>query len=111
MLQTSASPDSGAAAAPFAAGTVHRCSSSLELAEHPCMLTIERIVRMAPKMTEVEREALADWLAEALESPIPIDTSGLARECNCATALALSSSDGFALPLPSARVPFKPFRA
>jgi hypothetical protein len=32
------------------------------------MLNIERIVRMAPKMTEAEREALARWAEEALLS-------------------------------------------
>lgn len=44
-------------------------------AQHPYMLNIERIVRIFPKMTEAEREALTEWAEEALDGPIPIDTS------------------------------------
>ncbi|KWT70817.1 MULTISPECIES: hypothetical protein [unclassified Variovorax] len=45
------------------------------IAQHPYMLHIERIVRMAPKMTDAEREALADWAEDAVESFIPFDAS------------------------------------
>jgi len=42
-------------------------------AVHPYMLNLERIVRMAPKMTVEEREALAEWAEDALESTVPFD--------------------------------------
>lgn len=34
---------------------------------HPLLLTAERIVRLAPKMTQEERMALAEWEAEHLD--------------------------------------------
>ena len=42
---------------------------------HPYMLNLERIVRMAPHMTVAERDALAEWAAEALENSIPFDST------------------------------------
>ncbi|WP_436297896.1 hypothetical protein [Variovorax sp. LjRoot175] len=39
------------------------------------MLNLERIVRMAPNMTVEERDALAEWAEEALESSSPFDTT------------------------------------
>ena len=46
-----------------------------EIARHPYMLHIERIVRMYPLMTEAERSALTDWAEEAVDSVIPFDAS------------------------------------
>jgi len=34
---------------------------------HPFMLTVERIMAMHPKMTDEEREALAQWERENLD--------------------------------------------
>ncbi|CAN7773444.1 hypothetical protein LJR290_007653 [Variovorax sp. LjRoot290] len=58
------------------------CAARLEMNEpfeataaHPYMLNLERIVRMAPNMTDEERAALAEWAEEALESATPIDTA------------------------------------
>ena len=45
------------------------------IAQHPYMLNIERIVHIAPRLTEEERDALADWAEEAIESSVPFDAS------------------------------------
>lgn len=46
-----------------------------EIARHPHLLQIERIVRIAPLMTEAERAALTDWAEDAVESLLPFDAS------------------------------------
>lgn len=45
------------------------------IAQHPYMLNVERIVHMAPRLTEEERDALIEWAEDAVESPIPFDTT------------------------------------
>ncbi|OUM00044.1 hypothetical protein [Variovorax sp. JS1663] len=45
------------------------------IAQHPYMLHIERIVRIAPLMTNAERAALTAWAEEAVESAVPFDAS------------------------------------
>lgn len=39
-----------------------------DLSQHPLILTVERILAMHPRMTESERQALAEWEEENLGS-------------------------------------------